>query len=146
MTNRINNTARLTRLAGLAVALASAAPAMGQLISYEGFAYEPTAPLISVGNGGLGWAGAWNASGPGSWTVDALGSTYNAGGYSLVRTGGRIFSNAANAQRTMNVAPPLGNVIPQTVWISFIAQQTSGSSSPPSRSPTGQSRTQSAPH
>ncbi len=115
----------LVVLSSLAV---SAGTANAQLIAYDGFNYPAGVNLTINGNAGLGWVAPWSAAYGSSFVIDTVGSGYAVGGYSLQRAGRRIFGTHCGNQRTINLSQPLGNTT-ETVWVSFIAQQTSGSTS-----------------
>lgn len=110
-----------------AAALAGCAgQASGQLIAADGFASTPGVPLGAAGISGTGWTNVWNQAAPGDWLVDSIGSSYHSGGWSLVRSGQRLRGTQAAMQRSMALGTPLGNAA-GTVWVSYLAQQESGS-------------------
>jgi len=119
-------TSRSVLLASLFAAAGSASTASAQLIAYDGFNYPAASPLNVTGNGGFGWAAPWSPSYGSSWMIDSVGSGYAAGGFSLQRVGRRIVGTHGGSQRSIALGSPLGNTT-ETVWVSFIAQQSSGS-------------------
>ena len=116
------------RLVLIASLTAAAGAAHAQLIAYDGFNYPAFAPLIAPGNGGQGWAAQWSPAYGASWITDTVGAGYAVGGYSLQRIGRRITGTHGGCQRSIALGAPLGNAT-ETVWVSFIAQQTSGGTS-----------------
>lgn len=117
----------LTRAIVVPALLAAASgTAQAQLIAYDGFGYTPSASLNAVGNGGIGWAGPWSPSYGTNWMIDTVGSSYISQGLSLQKTGRRVTGTNCGSQRSISIGTPLGNT-PGSVWVSFIAQQTSGS-------------------
>ena len=117
-----------TRLVSLASLAALAGSAHAQLIAYDGFNYPAASALNVAGNGGLGWAFPWSPSSGVSWITDSVGSSYINAGLSLQKAGRRITGSNSASQRSISLGTPLGNS-PGTVWVSFIAQQTSGATS-----------------
>jgi hypothetical protein len=119
------------RRGGLWLAMAAGATMTGaahaQLIAHDGYAYTPGMPLSATGMGGTGWSNLWNQAAPGDWFIDALGSSYHSGGWSLVRSGMRLRGTQAAMQRSMVLTQPLGDTA-GTVWVSYVAHQSTGSS------------------
>jgi hypothetical protein len=92
-------------------------------IAYEGFCYYPVGGALSSYTGtGFGWQGDWS----GDWTVAAPGLTYVNGGTLLV-SGNRVTGDEATtiSIRTLGGSLSLGDPN-TTLWVSMIAQQTSG--------------------
>jgi hypothetical protein len=116
-----------TNILSATILAAAAGLAQGQTIAYDGFTYAPAMPLSAAGMDGTGWSNLWNQAAPGDWFIDTVGSSYHSGGWSLVRSGLRLRGTQAAMQRSMVLTQPLGNTA-GTVWVSFVAQQSTGSS------------------
>ncbi|MEK6701508.1 MAG: hypothetical protein AABZ53_04545 [Planctomycetota bacterium] len=101
-----------------------AAAANAQPIAYEGFDYPSLATLLGQ-SGGSGFTTPWQTAGYGSWAIDGTDSVYVTGGLKLLTSGGRASTAQGGYQRTLNLATPLGNT-PGSVWVSFVARQTAG--------------------
>ncbi len=116
-------------VSAISILAASGLPGVAgaQTIAYEGFNYTSPASLLGQ-NGGTGFSTAWQSAGYGSWAVDATDSLYIKNSLRLLTSGGRSLSSLGGYQRTMTLGSPIGNT-PGSVWIAFVAQHSTGSTS-----------------
>lgn len=125
------------RVAALMMLAASGAPAIGQVIAYEGFNYA-SGTNLNGSNGGTGWANAWSEPSFGTGNPDDnVPETIQTGSLTfsgLVTSGNRVVTGGRFSYDIRNLGTALGTT-GTTRYASFLIRRDTAGSDPTNNGP-----------